>query len=252
LHWFTGSKAEAQRALELGCYFSINAAMLESERHASMTAVIPLDRLLTETDGPFTKTDERPSIPADVGVACRCGGSGRSAWPPTWDGGLSGCRNDTGESSRFARTEWRAEERFSAPVKGGQLIREIVEVPKKFHVALSFADEDRVYAHASPPDGGRDASGSERARARPSRRHPGPRHAPSLLCGRIARVGVGGLTTDRSDFTTAGKRARSGRQARSFTVRAGRNVACRCGRKPPPHSVHGWRYAAICGYPNCL
>jgi len=68
LHWFTGSKAEAQRALELGCYFSINAAMLRSGRHASMTAVIPLDRLLTETDGPFTKTDERPSRPADVGV----------------------------------------------------------------------------------------------------------------------------------------------------------------------------------------
>lgn len=67
LHWFTGSKAEAQRALELGCYFSINAAMMESERHASMTAVIPLDRLLTETDGPFTKTDGRPSRPADVG-----------------------------------------------------------------------------------------------------------------------------------------------------------------------------------------
>lgn len=68
LHWFTGSKAEAQRALELGCYFSINAAMLGSERHASMIAVIPLDRMLTETDGPFTKTDERPSRPADVGA----------------------------------------------------------------------------------------------------------------------------------------------------------------------------------------
>lgn len=68
LHWFTGSKAEAQRALELGCYFSINAAMLGSERHASMTAVIPLDRLLTETDGPFTKTGERPSRPTDVGL----------------------------------------------------------------------------------------------------------------------------------------------------------------------------------------
>jgi len=68
LHWFTGSKAEAQRALELGCYFSINAAMLQSERHASMIAVIPLDRLLTETDGPFTKTDARSSRPADVGV----------------------------------------------------------------------------------------------------------------------------------------------------------------------------------------
>lgn len=68
LHWFTGSKADARRALELGCYFSINAAMLQSDRHASMTAVIPLDRLLTETDGPFTKTDERPSRPADVRV----------------------------------------------------------------------------------------------------------------------------------------------------------------------------------------
>lgn len=68
LHWFTGSKAEAKRALELGGYFSINAAMLRSERHASMTAVILLDRLLTETDGPFTKTDARQSRPADVEV----------------------------------------------------------------------------------------------------------------------------------------------------------------------------------------
>lgn len=32
LHWFTGSKADATRALELGCYFSINAAMLDNER----------------------------------------------------------------------------------------------------------------------------------------------------------------------------------------------------------------------------
>jgi TatD DNase family protein len=68
LHWFTGSKAEAQRALEFGCYFSINAAMLENERHAPTVAIIPLDKLLTETDGPFTKTGERPSKPADVAV----------------------------------------------------------------------------------------------------------------------------------------------------------------------------------------
>ncbi|OIQ97590.1 putative deoxyribonuclease YjjV [mine drainage metagenome] len=68
LHWFTGSKAEAKRALELGCYFSINAAMLVNKRHSSMVAAIPLDRLLTETDGPFTKTTERPSKPGDVAV----------------------------------------------------------------------------------------------------------------------------------------------------------------------------------------
>ena len=68
LHWFTGTKAEAKRALELGCYFSINAAMLDNQRHSAMVAAIPIDRLLTETDGPFTKTGSRPSKPADVGV----------------------------------------------------------------------------------------------------------------------------------------------------------------------------------------
>ena len=68
LHWFTGSKAEAQRALELGCYFSINAAMMENARHAAMVAGIPHDRLLTETDGPFTMTGDRPFKPPDVAV----------------------------------------------------------------------------------------------------------------------------------------------------------------------------------------
>lgn len=68
LHWFTGTKAEAARALELGCYFSINAAMLDNPRHRAMVSTIPFDKLLTETDGPFTKTGTRPSVPTDVAV----------------------------------------------------------------------------------------------------------------------------------------------------------------------------------------
>lgn len=68
LHWFTGTKAEAQRAIDMGCYFSINAAMLDNNRHASLVAAIPFDRILTETDGPFTKTAERPSKPVDVAL----------------------------------------------------------------------------------------------------------------------------------------------------------------------------------------
>lgn len=66
LHWFTGTKSEAKRAVDLGCYFSINAGMLDTERHAPMVQAIPLDRMLTETDGPFTRTGERPSQPTDV------------------------------------------------------------------------------------------------------------------------------------------------------------------------------------------
>lgn len=66
LHWFTGTKSDAKRALELGCYFSINAAMLGNEKHVSMVQAIPLDRMLTETDGPFTRAGARPSQPTDV------------------------------------------------------------------------------------------------------------------------------------------------------------------------------------------
>jgi len=68
LHWFTGTRSEAKRALDLGCYFSINAAMLSNERHGSMVRIIPLDRLLTETDGPFTRTGNRHTKPSDVAV----------------------------------------------------------------------------------------------------------------------------------------------------------------------------------------
>ena len=66
LHWFTGSKAEARRAIDLGCYFSINGEMLRNERHRTMIATLPIERILTESDGPFTQVLGRPAHPADV------------------------------------------------------------------------------------------------------------------------------------------------------------------------------------------
>jgi TatD DNase family protein len=55
LHWFTGSTSQARRAVNLGCYFSINGAMLRNDRGRKLVAALPPDRLLTETDAPFTK-----------------------------------------------------------------------------------------------------------------------------------------------------------------------------------------------------
>lgn len=69
LHWFTGSKTEARRAAALGCYFSINAEMMRSSRGRALVAELPMDRLLTETDGPFTQTDGRPTEPTDARMA---------------------------------------------------------------------------------------------------------------------------------------------------------------------------------------
>lgn len=69
LHWFTGTPSEAQRAVALGCYFSINGEMLRSPRNRRTVGALPLDRILTETDGPFVERDGHPLRPRDVGRA---------------------------------------------------------------------------------------------------------------------------------------------------------------------------------------
>lgn len=66
LHWFTGTAAEARRASERGCYFSINSEMLRSPKHRQLVVSLPPDRLLTETDGPFVTSEGLPVRPRAV------------------------------------------------------------------------------------------------------------------------------------------------------------------------------------------
>lgn len=53
LHWFSGSRKELEGAIERGCYFSINGAMMRSKRFVGLLPLIPSDRILLETDSPF-------------------------------------------------------------------------------------------------------------------------------------------------------------------------------------------------------
>lgn len=69
LHWFTGSPSDARRATQLGCYFSVNPEMLSHSKHANMIKGIPLNRLLTETDGPFSRIKGRSTTPSDAALA---------------------------------------------------------------------------------------------------------------------------------------------------------------------------------------
>jgi TatD DNase family protein len=66
MHWFSGTKAEARRAAELGCYFSINQAMFERPKGPELVQSLPMERLLTETDGPFIEQDKQPIGPGKV------------------------------------------------------------------------------------------------------------------------------------------------------------------------------------------
>lgn len=61
LHWFSGTQAEIERAIELGCWFSVNAAMSDATLR-----MVPLDRLLTETDFPSARRKTMATRPGDV------------------------------------------------------------------------------------------------------------------------------------------------------------------------------------------
>ena len=66
LHWYRGSLEDARVALDAGMRFSVNPAMLGSSAGRRLIAALPAERVLTETDGPYTSIGRRPSAPADV------------------------------------------------------------------------------------------------------------------------------------------------------------------------------------------
>jgi TatD DNase family protein len=69
LHWFSGTKAELASAVEMGCWFSVGPAMLQGAKGRELAALMPRDRILTETDGPFTRIGTEPMFPWNVASA---------------------------------------------------------------------------------------------------------------------------------------------------------------------------------------
>jgi TatD DNase family protein len=66
LHWWRGSRAETMRAIELGCLFSLNGHEASSPK---VIDLIPIDRVLTETDFPHSQRyDRAANRPAAVGT----------------------------------------------------------------------------------------------------------------------------------------------------------------------------------------
>jgi len=65
-HWYSGSISLIQKILEAGYYFSINPAMILSENGKKIISQIPIDRILTESDGPFVETEKRRIHPRDI------------------------------------------------------------------------------------------------------------------------------------------------------------------------------------------
>jgi len=87
LHWWLGNELQTRRAVELGCFFSINPS---SVRRTNLLDLIPLDRLLTETDHPFgdrgSGASARPGLVTTVeeGLARRHGTSASTIRATIW------------------------------------------------------------------------------------------------------------------------------------------------------------------------
>ncbi len=66
LHWFTDSPSMLRRAVEIGCWFSIGPARMETANGRNLAALMPRDRDVSESDGPFAKVRGVHVMPWDA------------------------------------------------------------------------------------------------------------------------------------------------------------------------------------------
>lgn len=63
IHWYTGDCDDMLRLVDLGCYFSINTNMVKGSKKENYH-LLPLERILIESDGPYTKVNNKKYTPA--------------------------------------------------------------------------------------------------------------------------------------------------------------------------------------------
>ena len=62
VHWYTGTEKQMLELLELGCYMSVNTNMI-ANKSSSKYLLIPENRLLIESDGPYTNVSGKKYTP---------------------------------------------------------------------------------------------------------------------------------------------------------------------------------------------
>lgn len=65
LHWYTGNQELQKKFLNIGCYFSLNANMIQ--QNTEIISNIPKNRILIESDGPYSKVNGKKYSPELLG-----------------------------------------------------------------------------------------------------------------------------------------------------------------------------------------
>lgn len=68
LHWYSGALQNQAQLIKNGCYFSVNYAMTDSESGKKIIKNIPDEKILIETDSPFTFIDGETYKPSKIGL----------------------------------------------------------------------------------------------------------------------------------------------------------------------------------------
>lgn len=66
LHWFSGGIIELERAIKSDFWFSINPLMFKSKNGLKIISSIPKEKVLLESDGPFTQINGNSLYPWDT------------------------------------------------------------------------------------------------------------------------------------------------------------------------------------------
>lgn len=62
LHWFTGNTEALKDGIKAGFYFSVNHKMMSTQKGQELVKNIPRDKLLTESDAPFTLANKMTRV----------------------------------------------------------------------------------------------------------------------------------------------------------------------------------------------
>lgn len=65
-HWYTGNLDTLKKIIRRGYYISVNSSMMKTKKGLEIIQSIPLDRILVESDGPFTKVGNKVSEPENL------------------------------------------------------------------------------------------------------------------------------------------------------------------------------------------
>ena len=66
LHWYSGDLATLKQLLDAGYYFSINSNMMRTSKGQMIIRSIPTNRILIESDGPFTSVSAHKYDPSKL------------------------------------------------------------------------------------------------------------------------------------------------------------------------------------------